>query len=189
MRVLNALAFTTIEIVDEKPRIRRSMAVFYAQSHEYSTRIKSCRSVVQSSSISGSQPLSPTLSLKTTLSLTAFKDDLFMSYLFSKMFGREYGYSLDSAGETRCGFPADWISELVRTPQKPGQKSWDALAAIIFGQAHNDSFVITTAFTLYGQAPSELRIQLQDPDVRRTDSTLASITALYVYEVSQKRIA
>jgi len=55
---------------------------------------------------------------------------------------------------------ADWVPELVNTPQKPRHKSWDALAAIVFGQAHNNDDVITNALRLYGQALSELRSQL-----------------------------
>jgi len=138
--------------------------------------------VFHSSRVRQSQPLNLPPFLESTLPLTAFKDDIFISYLFSKLFEGSNG------GENRCGLPMDWIPELVKTPQKSRHKSWDALAAIVFGQAHKSYNVITNAFVLYGQALSELRDKLSNPDDRRTDSVLASMTALYVYEVSYKVI-
>jgi hypothetical protein len=115
--------------------------------------------------------------LPKTLPLTPFKDDIFVSYLYSKLFKRE-------GDENRCGLSKGWVTELVETPQKPRYKSWDALAAIVFGQAHKSDEVIENAHVLYGHALSELRKKLSGSDDWRTDSILASMTALSIYEVS-----
>ncbi|KAJ5810375.1 uncharacterized protein N7503_002593, partial [Penicillium pulvis] len=153
-----------LRFVDETPRIRRSLAASRAQSHKSST------------------PPSPAPLLADTLPLTAFRDDIFISYLFSKMFRGEYQHPLNATREIQCGLPTHWIPELVKTPQRPRQRSWDALAAIVFGQSHNSQDVMTHALKLYGQALSELRNKLSNPDDRCTESTLASMTALYIYE-------
>ncbi|KFZ24795.1 hypothetical protein V502_00736 [Pseudogymnoascus sp. VKM F-4520 (FW-2644)] len=128
-----------------------------------------------------SRRLSIATLLPNTLPLMAFKDDIFISYLYSKLFEAEYRYPSNAVGD-RCGLPADWILELASTSQKPRYKSWDALAAIVFGQAHQCNDVITTALGLYGQALSELSLALSNSNERCTDSTLASMTALYKYE-------
>jgi hypothetical protein len=120
------------------------MAVLQAQSHEFIST-KSSQTVFQSSRISRSPSLGPPLSLPKTLPLTPFKDDIFISYLYSKLFKRE-------GDENRCGLPKGWVTELVETPQKPRYKSWDALAAIVFGQAHKSQGVIENAHVLYGHA-------------------------------------
>jgi Fungal Zn(2)-Cys(6) binuclear cluster domain len=176
-----------LRFVDEGPRIRRSIEVSHKQSHEYSVA-RGSHLAFQSSRIHRPQPLNRGPFLGNALFLTAFKDDMFMSYLLSEFFegkDRNPSYAL---GETRCGLPPDWIPELVKTPQKPRYKSWDALAAIVFGQAHNSCDAVTIALRLYGQALSELRDKLSSPDNSCTDSTLASITALYLCEVSHKDI-
>ena len=177
-----------LRFVDEKPRIRRSIAVSCIQSHEFSTIARSSNLEFHSSRINRPQSLSPATFLANTLPLTTFKDDIFTSYLLSKLFEGKYRCPSGATEETQCGLPADWVPELVNTPQKPRHKSWDALAAIVFGQAHNNDDVITNALSLYGQALSELRSQLSNPDNRHGDSTLASITALYMYEVSYRVI-
>ncbi|KAH8589522.1 hypothetical protein B0O99DRAFT_636687 [Bisporella sp. PMI_857] len=171
-----------LRFVDEEPRIRRSMAVSHAQSLELSTVTRRSQLVFHRGQIHRSQPPSPAPFSANTLPLTAFKDDIFMSYLVSKLFG-ETRYPWNAAEETRCGLPIAWITELVKTPQMLRYKSWDSLAAIIFGQAHKSANVITNARRLYGQALVEIRNQLSDPDDRRAESTLASITALSMYEI------
>jgi hypothetical protein len=126
--------------------------------------------------------------LGNSLPLTAFKDDIFISYLLCRFFERDGPYLAHTTGQSsRCGLPADWIPEL--GSEKPRYKSWDALATIVFGQAHQSYDVISLAFRLYGQALSELRSELSSSENRCTDSTLASITALYLYEVGYKFVA
>ena len=88
--------------------------------------------------------------------------------------------------QSPCGLPIEWTHELVGTPQKPRPKSWDALAAIVFGQANRSYDVIKNALELYGQALSEVRVQLSDVQNRHSHSTLASVTALYIYQVRRE---
>lgn len=177
-----------LKFVDEEPRIRRSMAVSRAQFHEFLTIKKSSHLTFHSSRIHCARPPSPAPLLPNSLPLTAFKDDIYISYLLFKLFERENRCPLNAAAAPQCGIPTDWIPELVKTTERPRQKSWDALAAIVFGQAHNSHDVITSALRLYGQALSELRNKLSKPDDQCTDSTLASMTALYMYEVSHRVI-
>lgn len=174
-----------LRFVDETPRIQRSVAISQTQSHEFSTITRNLRLNFHSSRVPRSRLYSHGSLLASTLPLTAYKDDIFISYLVSKWFEGEHRYPLN-AGEHRCGLPIEWIPELVKTSRKPRHKSWDALAAIVFGQAHRSYDVTTDALRLYGQALSELRNQLSSPDDRRTDSTLASVTALGIYEVSHR---
>jgi hypothetical protein len=174
-----------LRFVDEKPRIQRSAAVSYVQSHEFSIT-RSSHLVFHSSRMRQSQSASPAHFLAKSLPLTAFKDDVFMSYLVSKFFEEGRHCPLFTPGESPCGLPIEWTSELITTPQKPRHRSWDALAAIVFGQAHGNFDIITNALRLYGQALAELYSQLLDLDHRYSASTLASITALYLYQVKPK---
>ena len=169
-----------LRFVDENPRIRRSVAVSYAQSHKFSTMAVMSPLLYHSHQTRRPQHLDPNYLLTDALPLTAFKDEIFITYLCSKLYKREYRDSV------KCGLPTNWISELIETPQKPRYKSWDALAAIIFGQAHNSPGVITNAHGIYGEALSELRHELSNRVDRSTDSMLASITALYMCEVCCK---
>jgi hypothetical protein len=165
-----------LRFVDEIARVRRSIAVSEAQSHQFLVT-RDSQTVFQSSRVRRFPPLSSPL-LPSTLPLTAFKDDIFTSYLYAKLFTQEEG------DENCCGLPKGWVLELVKTPHRPHYKSWDALAAIVFGQAHKDHGVITDAILVYGQALSELREKLSNSDDWHTDSILASMTALSIYEVS-----
>ena len=162
-----------LRFVDEKPRIRRSAAVSHQQSNEFSTVTRSSHLAFHSSRIRQTQPFGPTPLLTNMLPLTAFKDDIFISHLVSKYF----------EGESPCGLPKEWTTELIKTSQYPRPKSWDALAAIVYGQAYKSHIVITYARGLYGQALLELCSQLSNPNNRYANSTMASITALYIYEV------
>lgn len=99
------------------------------------------------------------------------------------MFEKEY-YQLSTTAEIQCGLPANWIPQLVATPQKQRSRSWDTLAAIVFGQAHKNFNAITHAHRLYGQALAELPSELSYP----TGSTLMYMTALYKYEVRYKLV-
>lgn len=120
--------------------------------------------------------------------MIAFKDDIFMSYLLFKLFDRGSQPALDATGGTRCGISTDWISELANTSQRPRQKSWDALAAVVFGQAHSSQYAVSNGVRLYGQALSELRYRLSNSEDWCSDTTLASMTAFYMYEVSHQAI-
>ena len=176
-----------LRFVDERPRMQRSMAISRAQSCEFSTITRSSYLTFHSSRIGWPQPLNRGPFLTNTLPLTAFKDDIFISHLLSKFFEGKHRYPFNSAGDT-CVLPTEWIAELVKTTQQLHRKSWDALAAIAFGKAHKSCDVIKNAFELYGEALSELRNSLSSSNELRTDSKLASMTALYIYEVRHKVI-
>lgn len=185
---VDCTGFTTrIRFVDENPRIRRSAAVSDAQSHELSTITRISHLTFHSSKIRQTQLLSPAPFLANTLPLTAFKDDIFISYLVSRYFGGENTSPFSVTTASPCGLPKEWTTELINTAQKPRHKSWNALAAIVFGKAHGNYEVITHAIGRYGQALLELRTQLSNPSKRYATSTVASITALYIYEVRLQR--
>jgi hypothetical protein len=172
-----------LRFVDENPRIRRHAAVIQAQSHEFATIASNSHLSFHSSRIGSPQSFVPVTLLPNALPLTAFKDDIFISFLVYKFFEAESPCPLYITEQSPCGLPIEWTHELVKTPQRPRPKSWDALAAIVFGQANKSYDVIKSALGLYWQALSELRVQLSDPRNRHSHSTLASITALYIYQV------
>lgn len=171
-----------LRFVHEESRIRRSMATSLAQFDEFSTATNSVRRVSQSRN-HDLRPSNTAIFLTDTLPLTAFKDDIFTSYLLFKLFEGGEAYPLNPGKGPRCGITADWIPELLHTTHRPRQKSWDALAAVVYGQAHSIQQVRTDALKLYGQALLEFRTRLLNPDERFTDCTLASMTALYMHEV------
>jgi len=171
-----------LRFVDEKHKIQRRAAVLRAQFHEFSTHSSNVHLKSQLSKGRPSQPLRAPLSLAKELPLTAFKDDIFISHLVYRFFEGKHRHLMNAAAKSPCGLPIEWIAELVNTPQKPRLKSWDALAAVVYGQANKNYDIITSAVRIYGQALSELRFQLSDPHNRYVDSTLASITALYTYQ-------
>ncbi|KFY71966.1 hypothetical protein V499_07861 [Pseudogymnoascus sp. VKM F-103] len=164
-----------LRFVDETPRIERSIATAHVQFHEFAEATRNSHLASPSSRISRPPRLNPATLVTNTLPLTAFKDDIFISYLYSKLFD-------SNALGDRCGLPADWVLELANNPQKSRYKSWDALAAIVFGQAHQCKDVILTSKELYQQALSELRCVLSNASDRCTDSTVASMTALCKYD-------
>ena len=167
-----------LRFVDETLRVRRAVEVSHAQSHELPIMIKPSQLEANSTRYRQPQHLQHSPAIPKTLHITAFKADIFTSYLVFRLFEEDCRFPL------KCGLPADWIPGLVKSPQKPRQKSWDALAAAVFGQAYNNYDIITNSLSLYGVALSELRNQISNPDDRGTHSTLASLTALYMFEVS-----
>jgi len=186
---MNCAGFTPrLRFVYEEPRIKRHIAVTQAQSHEFATRTSNYHLSFHSSRIRSPLPLVPVTLLSPSLPLTAFKDDIFISFLVYKFFEAGRPSLLYAAEQSSCGLPIEWTHELVRTPQKPRPKSWDALAAFVFGQANRSSDVIKSALGLYCQALSELRVQLSHPRNQHSHSTLASVTALYIYQVSPKKL-
>ena len=166
-----------LKFVDEEPRIRRrnikAHPMTATTSHSASHPSRFHRSWLPNSVSTFGNPLS----------LIAFEDDITLSYLLSKFFEGNDPYLLHAGQSSQCGLPSDWIQELRNSGQKPRYKSWDALAAVVFGQAHNSHDVMKSALRLYGEALHELRSELSSLENWYTDSTLASITALYLYEV------
>ncbi|KAF4415473.1 hypothetical protein FACUT_13377 [Fusarium acutatum] len=72
---------------------------------------------------------------------------------------------------------------MVKKSKLACQKSWVALAALVFGQAHNHRDATASAHELYGQALSAFRHGLSCSDDRFAEDRLASLTALYMYEM------
>jgi hypothetical protein len=179
-----------LRFVDEKPRIRRSIALSHAQSFEYQalTQASSLQNVTafHSGQIGGwarTLSTSPTSPFSTiTIPLTAYKAEICTSYLLAKFFEGEDRVPFNGVKESTV-LPIEWVPELLKTTQQLHRKSWDALAAIAFGKAHKTCEVIQTAFGFYGEALSELRNQLSKPNELNPESMLASMTALYIYEV------
>jgi hypothetical protein len=178
-----------LRFVHEEPRIRRHMAVTQAQSHEFATKTSNYHLSFNSSRIRSPLLVGPVTVLPPSLPLTAFKDDMFISFLVHKFFEAGKPSPLSVTKHSSCGLPIEWTHELVSTPQKPRPKSWDALAAIVFGQANRSSDVIKSALGLYCQALSEVRVQLSHPRNQHSHSTLASVTALYIYQVRPKHFS
>ena len=121
-----------------------------------------------------------------TLPLTAFREDIFMSYLSFKLFETSDRYLMLNGGDTQCGITQDWTPALVRTSTTGYQTSWVALAALVFGKAHNHRDATASAHELYGQALSACRHGLVRSDDRSAEDGLASLTALYMYEVGYR---
>ncbi len=169
---------TRLRFVDENPRVRRGIRISRTQADKISTITESSPLALETSGLCRSLNPSPAPYGANTLSLTAFKDNIFISYLFHKLFGQASGGY--SCTPSQCGMPANW---LINTARNPRHKSWDALAALVFGQAHCNNNVKLNALALYGQALLELRERLSNPADRRSDSMVAIMTAFYMYEV------
>jgi hypothetical protein len=179
---------TRLRFVDERPRIQRSMEMAHAKSYESTPQTVSPLLLIHAgqsrrfhSHITPAYPAN-------TLPLTAFRGDIFMSYLSFKVFESSDRYLIIDGGETRCGITSDWTSALVKKSKMAYQKSWVALAALVFGQAHNHRDATASAHELYGQALSAFRHGLSRSDDRFAEDRLASLTALYMYEVGHKAI-
>ncbi|KAF5002427.1 hypothetical protein FGRMN_439 [Fusarium graminum] len=68
------------------------------------------------------------------------------------------------------------------------EKSWIALAALVFGQAHNHQDATASAHKLYGQALCAFRNGLSRSDDRFAEDGLVSVTAFYMYEMLAYRM-
>lgn len=177
---------TRLRFVDERPRIQRSVEKTHAHIYEPTPEAVSLPLAIHASQSRRFHPLITPPHPADTLPLTAFKDKVFMSYLLFKLFETSDRHPMTDGGETRCGARPDWTSALVKKNEMPGPKSWAALAALVFGQAYSVRDATTTAHELYGQALSEFRHGLSHFNGQFAKDGLASLTALYMYEVSHK---
>ena len=174
-----------LRFVDERGRIQRSMSSSRNQAREFATaedKFMIARHPYQKQ-YSYAQAASPASVISDFLSLKPFEDNIMISYLCFKLVGHGDSNSSTTASISQCAIPKQWVSELTTIAGRPRHKSWDALAAVVFGRAHNDQKVVCRALTTYGQALSELRGRLSNPDEWAADSMLAAITALYMHEV------
>ncbi|PVH74919.1 hypothetical protein DL98DRAFT_575375 [Cadophora sp. DSE1049] len=172
-----------LRFVNENPRIQRSMAICQAQldnaamSSGYPRRADSVKRLPLSQEIAWS------LDISQSRPPIAFKDDIFMSFLASKLLGE--GGVGNSQHSPLCGLPTRW---LVRQRQADQNKAWSALAAIVFGQAHKSLDSTKNAYAMYGQALSNIRTEISVPGYLPSEDTLATMTALYMYEILASRM-
>ncbi|KAH9207066.1 hypothetical protein DL95DRAFT_450493 [Leptodontidium sp. 2 PMI_412] len=153
-----------LRFVNENPRIRRSVAVGQAQLEEASMRSKSGCRFNCSKPTPRSRMVDPYSAVTKEIPLVAFKDNILMSFLAFKLLGRSREGD-DCQYSLQCGLPTIWLA---KKPHENQHKSWHTLAAIVFGQAH----------TL-----SDIRSELSTAERHLSDETLASMTALYMYEI------
>lgn len=174
--------------INEEPRIRRSHNLSDAQIQEYTALAKYPRLITHTHQ--AFQFCHIALSSINTLPLSAFREDMSITYLHSKLIGNgEIWKGPNAAEEAHCGIPSSWIDELLQTNPTSRPKSWYALAAMILGQAFDCRSTIIRAVELYGTALLELHTRLSSDEHQLTDSTLSSMTALCVYEVCYEPVA
>lgn len=159
---LTCHGYPTLKFVDEKPRLERSMSIARIQQEDY---VKTRHQIVHSGRIPRISPVMP---------VTGFEDTIFISFLVGKVFKSRPHYE---CGVTSMAVP--WIEEMA----KSRHKALDALATMFFGRAKGLQDVITKAVKLYGEAVLDMQVDLSKSNAE-SFQTLASVTALCMYEVS-----
>ncbi|KFA51891.1 hypothetical protein S40293_04101 [Stachybotrys chartarum IBT 40293] len=178
-----------LRFVDERPRIQRSVEKSHAHVYESTPKALSLPLAIHAGQTRRFHPRITPSHPADALPLTAVKDNVFMSYLLFKLFETSDRNPMIGGGETRCGVRPDWTLALVKIGGILGQKSWAALAALVFGQAHSSRDATISARELYGQALSEFRHRLSRSDDQSAKDGLASLTALYMYEIAKSIIS
>jgi len=154
------------EFIDEKARVERAVAIASSQQDNFSALQSSAQVLYHTSQV----PQQSQISLSAMkMHLTAFKDTICLSYLVKKL--RE-----DRAGSAK----SIWIEETSRG----SHNALNALATMVFGQAHRSRDTIMEARKSYGKALVDVRFALADASRYQTFDTLASVSALCMYEVS-----
>jgi Fungal Zn(2)-Cys(6) binuclear cluster domain len=176
----------TLRFVDENPRLDRAQAVVRAQERSHEKVQQTVRKLYHSGRLrqivyDGVQPV-----LCTSMPVIAFKDDMLVSFLVSKVYqGRSHCHKLLMGSQygppliIPCGGRGSWILEMAKSPNK----SIHALAAMFFGPAHDLHDMTTSALQTYGLALSEMRSRLLASDLPTDFTTSASMTALCMFEV------
>ena len=116
------------------------------------------------------KPEPTVLGLAKELSLSAFKDNIFISFLLTKLFD----------GSNRFSSNGWWAVEAVRW--KTSSLSLRALASMLFGRAHAQPSIIMRGLRHYSEALASLRDDLLNSDGRKF-SALAATSSLSMYEV------
>ncbi|KFA79343.1 hypothetical protein S40288_03536 [Stachybotrys chartarum IBT 40288] len=178
-----------LRFVDERPRIQRSVEKSHAHVYESTPKALSLPLAIHAGQTRRFHPRITPSHPADALPLTAVKDNVFMSYLLFKLFETSDRNPMIGGGETRCGVRPDWTVALVKIGGILSQKSWAALAALVFGQAHSSRDATISARELYGQALSEFRHRLSRSDDQSAKDGLASLTALYMYEIAKSIIS
>jgi hypothetical protein len=167
--------------IDEKPRVEQALATLSAQEEDHLALQKSSSSnlMYHTSRLKKAQRYMPPQSVPIEMSLLGFKGSMFVSFLTNKLSeGRAPVSRRDFTLQRRS-----WIEE-ISSKSNSTSNALDALAAMIFGQVHFSLPIIEEGLRSYGMAISNLRLSLLDSSHIKSFETLASVTALSMYEVS-----
>lgn len=165
--------------VNERPRIERACQTAKLQQRRMARLEQSSQQLFHRHQ---KKSVAATLAhgLNGAVPLTAFKDNLFISFLVSRMFeGRApclFDYGTDDGATSSSGW---WVAEMMKTPSKP----LDALATTYFARSHGLHDAVTGGLKLYGEAILDLRDALLDANSVWGFETLAATTALCMLEV------
>jgi Fungal Zn(2)-Cys(6) binuclear cluster domain len=176
---------SAVRFVDERPRLNRSIAVVQAQEQSQQQLQKTAQHMYHSgysqrTSNSGAHTI-----LYESMPVLAFKDDVLLSFLASKIFqGRSHCQRLVPGSQFRppvipCGSRGSWMVEIAKSPNI----SLRALAEIFFGPAHHLHDMKVSALQLYGKALTDMRRRLIASDSLLDFETAASMTMLCMFEV------
>ena len=157
-----------LKIIDERPRIEKAQANAQIQQDELQIYQKSNEALYHSSSIAPSNSASDVTRVAPTLSLTAFSQNIFISFLLEHMFSPKFGQN---------GW---WLTSALKatTPSI----ALTALATMFYGRAHRLPEVISRAVRHYSRALPSLRKDLSSSDAL-SYGPLVSVTTLTMYEV------
>lgn len=167
--------------IDEKPRVEQAMGTLSAQEERHSALQKSSSSMMyHKSELKKVKRYIPPQSVPTEMSFLGFKDSMLVSFLTSKL-------SEGRAPVSGNGFTSEGTSWIEEISIKSTSNALNALAAMIFGLVHFSLPMVEEGRRSYGKAISNLRLNLLNSSHIKSFETLASVTALCMYEVSHSK--
>lgn len=166
--------YNQLKYIDERPRLEQAVAIARAQEEDHAALQKSSysKSMYHTSSLDKLQRRS----IPSEISLLGFKNHMLISFLVRKLSEDRPSYS----GRDLALEKGSWIEVI---PAR-SNSALSALAAIIFGQAQYSLSIVEEGRRSYGKAISDLRLNLLDSSKISSFETLATVTALCMYEVS-----
>lgn len=182
---IDCAGYQPIVFVDETLRIQRAQAVARRQQQEMAVLRGASIPIYRSNRVGASRSPDSVDHLLPTLPLTAFEENIFVSFLVSKLSESRIFHEWEGAPPdnlTRYGSTTPgWIDMMMADPRT----SFRALAAMFFSKAHGLGEAQTTAIKLYGEALPALRNALMCPENAFVFEVLACMTALCMFEVSE----
>jgi hypothetical protein len=166
--------YSAAKWIDEKPRIQKSLSITQSQEKHHSTARQSGFKLYHAGQLSWDQKYHSPQQISCGIPLTGFKDSIILSFLEFKLSQSE-GRRCDSLDVK--GTWIGWASDDSKT-------TLHALAAIVFGHVHHCASIVEDGKRSYYKAISEIRIKLLDSGNLKRFDTMASVTALCMYEVS-----
>ena len=160
-------------IIDERPRIERALASARAQQDNLQQEelqvVRDAGGKLYRSRAAATlySPKGPP-SVPATLPLTAFSQNIFISFLLEHMFSAVLGNN------------GEWIALALKS--NTSSLALSALATMFYGRAHRQPELMSRATRHYGKALPSLRDDLSGSDGLSYKSLL-SVTALTMYEV------